>query len=359
MRAATRPRVKMPKVKKPRSKVNDLKAIYRRYVSADISARIAALAEATIWYDSAIPSLIAKKPLNTEEQTLYSKANKAREYGRRGGTEEEQDTGYAKCLRMYEKLFSPRIDGLPEVDTYIEQYKKLKPKLDMKHAELVARYAAAMDALNASFKPLGIEFAIHKADPDSPRQFDGNNKILISTELGKALSEKAKTEGLIAVVFSEAVTALKAAALEKDDQGEYAYNFPKLIDLIPKMLQAVMDYCYTVPRVKLFKQATPGATTPVSVTPKQPKVPGVRPPHVGGRRTADLPFMPGSSIGKAFDMVLKGTTWIELDAMLQSIGCAPGRVHRHILAGEFRGFHWDVLNDATTGRVKISNLRKP
>jgi hypothetical protein len=350
----------MPKAKAPRYKVNDLKAIYKRYITGDVSARVAVLAEAVIWYDGVIPHLIAKKPMDDSEKSLYSKANKAREYGRRGGTEEEQDSGYATCLRTYEKIFGSRIDGLPKADTYIDQYKKLKPKLDAKTTELALRYATVLDALNNSFKPLGIEFAVHKADPEHPRQFDGTNKILISTELGKALTEKARSEGLIATVFSEAVTALKAAALEKDaTTGEFAYNFPKLIELVPLMLQAVLDYCYKVPRAKLFKQATPGATTPVTPKTHTPRQPGVRPPHVGGRRTADLPFMPGSSVGKAFEMAMKGTTWNELDTYLTSINCAPGRVHRHILAGEFRGFHWDVTNDASTGRVKITNLRKP
>lgn len=332
--------VKPPKVAKPKPIKLNLKALsdaYKKFVVGSITARIQALYEALNWWDAAIPVFLGKKALDSSGLTTFERANKARAIGiGTASGEEERETALRTCIKQYEKLWADE-HQLPKLSDYVAQFDADRAKLEAQAQALRARYEETLGALKGAFAPLGLEFSVQKSPV--ARQFDGLKTIILSDDLCRVLISKSKTEGLISVLFSEAVTALKASSLERNEDGSSFLNVRKLAASIPVALSGILQYCGNVPRNKVFKcapdeleatvEAAPVSSTSYTraqrtYTPRAPKDPNAapkptRPMSTSGGMVGGL-YRPNSSIATIFQRLedQKPHTLAELGAGLSA-----------------------------------------
>jgi len=281
---------------------------YRRSITGSDSGRVAAFFDALNWWDEAMTYYLSIKPLDVNQVKKYDTANKVRTLAvDPGAAEGERVNALERCIKLYEKIWDDRKP--PAVQSFLDKYNTEKADLAAKEQALTAKYNVVLEALNHSFSPIGIEFAVQVSDV--ARQFDGNNKVLLSRTLAKVLSEKARKEGLLPVVFSEAYTVLKAASVERDASGTHALNFQKFYTLFPKMMESILQFCGTVDRHKVFKavpvllEATVSSqVNGAAATPKMPRVPGAHRPRmqssgplVGGK------YRPGCSFAVLYQVL--------------------------------------------------------
>lgn len=308
---------KVAKVKPVKIVTRDLEAAYKKLLSGSTTARVQALYEALNWWDLNIPVFLTRASLDSSGISTYEKANKARALGVGSGSgDEERETALRHCIKLYEKLWAAA-NKLPTIAVYLERLEAERAKLEAQEAVLRARHEETLGALQSAFSPIGMKFQVQKSA--IARQFDGINTIILSEDLCKVLMSKARSEGMLSVLFSEAITALKAASVERNDDGSSYMNVQKLAGCIPSVLSGILQYCDGVPRGKVFKAAPDVDAVEATVTsytprqarqPREPKVYTPRPqrdpnapkvkrtfghgPMVGGM------YRPGSSIAIMF-----------------------------------------------------------
>lgn len=356
--------VKPPKAAKAKPvKINtrELESAYRKLLSGSTTARVQALYEALNWWDATIPVLLTKASLDSSGISTYERANKARALGVGSGSgDEERETALRHCIKLYEKLWATA-HNLPTITTYLERYEEEKAKLAAQEAALRARYDETLSALQTAFAPIGMKFQVQKSP--IARQFDGLQTIILSEDLCKVLMHKAKSEGLLSVLFSEAVTALKAASVERNDDGSSYMNVQRLSSSIPVLLSGILQYCDTVPRSKVFKSAPSAdaveATVSSTYTSKvrQPRVPreprAPRPqrdpnaPRVkrsfGGGPMVGGMYRPGSSIAIMFQR-LEDMKPHELNDVAAGLN----------IASPMERLKWIIRHGKETGKWRIS-----
>lgn len=355
------PRVpKGPKVKPPaKPKSKELTGAYKKLISGSRQARIQALYEAINWWDVAVKYFLSKKPMDANALSTYEKANKARVLGLdTGATEGEKEMALSRCLKLYEKIWAAS-NGVPEIDPYLQTLNQEQAKLEAKELALQARYTDTLDALNKSFEPLGMSFGVQKSD--IARQLDGK-RILLSQDLCKVLSNKGRSEGLLSVLFSEAVTAVKAAAVETDAEGRATLNIQKILSDIPVMFQSILTFCDSVPRSKVFRaapetlEATVGASV-ASSKPRQPRDPNK--PHTSqGPRRSGLRvggrYLPGSAMAILYEQ-LQDQLAHPLSEILKglAVGNPADRLKWLTRHGDETG-KWKVTVSGNTVQMKMS-----
>lgn len=351
---------KMAKVKPVKIQVRDLEAAYKKLLSGSTTARVQALYEALNWWDSNIAIFLSKASLDSSGISTYEKANKARAIGVGSGSgDEERETALRHCIKLYEKLWAAEYK-LPTVATYLERYEAEKQKLQAQESALRARYEETLQSLQSAFAPIGMNFQVQKSAIS--RQFDGLQTIILSEDLCKVLMHKAKSEGMLSVLFSEAVTALKAASVERNDDGSSYMNVQRLANSIPVLLSGILKYCDTVPRGKVFKCAPDEVEAKVSQTsytvrqPRQPREPHATTPRPQRDPNAPRPkrsfgsgpmvggmYRPGSSIAIMFQRLEDG---------------APHQLHDVAaglnIASPMERLKWIIRHGRETGRWSVT-----
>jgi hypothetical protein len=306
------PKVKARKVKEQRPKGSELAKIYKKILVGKLVTRIAVLHEALAWWDTHIPYFIKKRgALGTAQQKYFEVANKSRNLGSGAGArEEEQETALKTALTYYEKIWATAFK-LPIIKTAWDRLLVAKPVLEQKAAAASARYTIVTEALNHCFSQFNVTFDVHKAH--EPRQYDGAGRIMLSTELARTLLDRTRKEGLLPAIFSEAVGALQAAAVERDSAGAVALNLQKFAQLVPAMLDAILRYCATVPRSKVFRGYTGvDETTPAAPTVKGSAPTKSKPTVKGSSRARDAGelvggrYRPGSGMAQLYERVADG-----------------------------------------------------
>jgi len=218
--------------------------------------------------------------------------------------------------------------------------------------------------LNDTYKPMGVEFSIVKSD--TARQFDGINKILLSETLAKVLVAKAKKEGYLPVIFSEAPTVLKVASIERDLQGNAALNLQNYMKVVPTMLENVLRFAGTVDRHRIFRMSPDSLEASVgtvvsnpSETTKEPRV--ARPnngtvprpklqtgPLVGGK------FKQGSAMATLYNTVADGQVHPLGDILAKlPVGDPMGRVKALQRIGS-ETKKWTVTLTKTTVQMAVT-----
>lgn len=292
---------KAPKRKKPnKPKVKELVDSYRQYVSGNIETRVTALAKALQWWDAAIEYFIFDTPLNSRQVKLYGLSNKTRSLGARvESTGPERELALVRTIEMYHKIWP----SAPPFSSHKDKFEAVRIKLEQRQQQVENRHRFVLESLNGAYQEMGVKFVVSKSD--IARQFDGSGTILINPDLTKVLSNKARREGVLPVLFSEAFTVLKAAAIERNTSGEAVLNLERFAKLVPVMLGAILAHCGKVERSKVFKLCPEvveaKVDTTVSAKTTSPRAGGTGPkrtrkgPKVGGR------YMPGSAMAIVYE----------------------------------------------------------
>lgn len=261
---------KPAKVKLPKPDMKALVAIYKKLIAGSVTARVQALYEAITWWDSNIKVFLAKKPMDSSNISTYEKANKARTLGIGSGSgDEEKETALRHTIKLYEKIWAAD-NKIPAISPYLTKLDEQKAKLEAQEKALQAKHAEVLSTLQTAFSPLGVNFAVQKSE--IARQFDGLKTILVSQDLCKGLADKAKAEGILSMIFSEVTTVLKAASIERDEDGDSVYNVQRLVSSIPAVLTSILQFCETVPKGKVFKAAPDTLEATATASQKSPKV---------------------------------------------------------------------------------------
>jgi len=294
---------KPPKRKKPQKpKVKELTDAYRQYVSGNIETRVTALAKALKWWDQAIEYFIFDKPLNAKQVKLYGLSNKTRTLGARvESTEPERELALVRTIEMYQKIWT----SAPSFNSHKAKFESVRVRLEQKQKQVESRHRFVLESLNETFESMGVKFVVSKSDV--ARQFDGSGTILINPDLTKVLGNKARREGVLPVLFSEAFTVLKAAAIERNTSGDAVLNLERFAKLVPVMLGAILTHCGKVERAKVFKLCPETVEAKVDTEVKSrdtsPRTGGGgsgpkrtrKGPKVGGR------YMPGSAMAMVYE----------------------------------------------------------
>jgi hypothetical protein len=309
---------KQAKAKFQKPKPSILHDTYKKLITANVAVRLAAFEEAMVWWDQAIPYFLSKAPLTAVQQKYFAQANKARTMAmtaaastassvQQSGTDSERENAYKMTITKYQTIWP----GAPKLDKVWQKFQAQKDILSKRDQELSLRFQYILDALNTAFQPLGLTFQVHKSE--KPRQFDGQDKILISSELAKSLVAKSKVEGMLPVLFSEAHTALYASAIDRGPDGQPITKLDKLARNVPVMMESMLRYINSVPRNKVFRQfadsaqltATIGAApTAAPKAPRTPRAPGSAPSGLKGRAAGVKVggrYIPGSAMAMLFE----------------------------------------------------------
>lgn len=245
-----------PKVPVPRQ--SELKEIFKKLITANISNRIAALGEALDWWDNAQKNFLTNSKLEPQQIKLMSLALKSRNLAIGAGTEPEKEQALLTALKLVEKIWVKKL-----VITHVEYYKKYeenKVTLEAKEKAYAERFQAITEAIDSAFKDLGLTYQVVKNTTQGGiREFDGEGKVLLTLNLAKELREKYKTEGLLPVLFSEAQYAMQCAGVDKindpDNPGQtkHVLSYKKMVEAFPKVLEGILTYMANLPKNKIFK----------------------------------------------------------------------------------------------------------
>lgn len=354
------PKVKLPKQKQkiPMPKVSVLAEAYKETVTGSDTARIAAFNKALIWWDEAIIHYLSKAPLDAAQVKKYEVANKARSLALgTGATDGERINALERTLQLYEKIWASQQP--PSITPYLEKYTAQKTELDAKNAAIAAKYQFIVDSLNSAFKDAGVSFEVQHAEKD--RQFDGHNKIILSKKLAKELVIKSRKEGILPVLFSEANTVMKVAAIETSVDGQSAMNFHKYYEQVPKIMANILAFCGSIDRKNVFKaaptalEATATNGTQASATPKPQTQRSTAPrpkmssgPLVGGA------FKPGSAMATLYAALADQAPKATADVLkLLPVGSPMGRLKALIDIGQKNG-KWTVTMSGNTVQMTVN-----
>lgn len=320
-------RRKMPKVKIPKPpklqlpERRELKEIYKKLITGNISARIAALHEALVWWDKAMVYLMAKHPIGKDSSKLktLNKATKARNLGVGGSTEPEMEQGISMAIKLYDKLWGTDA-SIPSLENAYKRYEDRKDELEAKEAENRTRFQKVLEALEKVFNPFGLKFDIQKSEKlrEVTVGDDDSIKIILSRRLAKELYRKLRSEGMLTVLFSELPTVIKASGLEKSADGDgndvWEPNLVKMIENLPPALENVLAYCNEMPTRKVFRKFEGALEAEVhdkgkAAFPKAPKAPRAvsngqpRPKLQRGGLKIGGRYTPGSAMATAYQVL--------------------------------------------------------
>jgi hypothetical protein len=289
--------------------------IYKAFSSPQVGMRVSALYEALRWWDGAMQVYMTQTPLDANRAKSLIQANKARTLGLSASTPDESETAMAQCIRLYEKLFN---QSSPSIKEAYERFKDTRDRLALKEHAWVDRFKVVLEPLNEAFKVFGKKFVITQQTASGGREFDGDNTIFLPQALAKSLLLKMKQEGVLAVLFSEAFTVVKSFGFEKDVATDtHVPNLERMLDAVPIMLDAVLQYCNVAPARHVFKQYLGSleainevvATLRPNPTLAAAKVPRPQRFRVGGKQAGGPRvgiFLPGSAMALLYTALEDG-----------------------------------------------------
>lgn len=298
-------RTKAPKApappKLPRPKSKDLTMIYKGLMTVSIENRLATLAYALHWYDTAMPYFVQKGLLTVEIKSKLEKAVLCRRKGM-GCTDpsqnHEKETAFLMALRMYERAFEPLKP--PRVDKFYGEFQQRKATLELAQQKMEDKYGEIIRLLQVA---IGNRVKLNLADAPKLRQYDPSmSTASYNREAAKQMTEKMRSEGFMAVFIEQLDFLARYASLENDGKGGWTFDPQKQIDTMGEMLRDFVKFCRSeeapkklvrTPSVETPKieftapvtsqptsQAAPSSTAPATARPPRQRAKG---PKIAGR----------------------------------------------------------------------------
>lgn len=363
-----------PTPKVPSPKQGDLKEIYKKLITASITNRISALFEAVGWWDEAIKHYMVGAKMTPEQIKRFGQANKSRNLAIGAGTDQEREAALTRTISLLEGVWAKQ--HILSYKPYYKQYEESKVKLEAKEAAATQRFQTLLEALNAAFNPLDRTFHIVKqTNSGAIREFDGENKILISMSLAKELNGKIKQEGLLPVLFSEVNTIIKSAGIDQitDPNApgniKHVMNFQKMLEAVPTALDGILQYVNNQSKGKIFKQysgtleatATGAVVNIPSVKAARVKTSGTNTPRVprqhtskGGAKVGGR-YAPGSAMAVLYEALedQKVHALSEVFKAVSGIVNNPADRMRYLIKHGERSGKWKIIQQNNTIQMVI------
>ena len=262
------PRQKKVKVPRPaklkRPKVRDLRMVLKGLLTVSVENRLAALAYALQWYDTALPYLIQKGQLTPDAKKKLEIAVKCRKQAIGTTNPEEKETAQLMAIRAYEKVCIALKPAL--VDKYYDLFKAKKSGLEHKQTRLAQKFGAVVGLLQ---KAIGDRVKLNVADAQKAIQYDPKLVSLsYNRDAAKQMALQFRAEGILPVFIDQLETLSMHAALEPDGQGGYQFDPAKQVQMQDELLKAFVLFAKSsdAPK-KLVKNGV--------VVQRQPKAPCV------------------------------------------------------------------------------------
>lgn len=363
-----------PVIKAVKPNSHELKFIYKKFVSANISHRISAFTEALQWWDKAVNyHMVTGFKMSPDILKKFGQANKSRNLAIGAGTEQEREAAFIRAVALLEKVFGQF--KIPSYKPYYDEYISKKEKLEERDAASNVKFQELLDAANQAFAPLGRSFELVKANTQGDlREYDGNGKIMLTTALAKSLKDKNRREGILPFLFSELFTVVKSYGIETVNDPaspggvKTVPNFKKMLAAVPKALEGILAYIATQPRSRVFKQfdgqleATATLSAPsapkvfvpkpprqanANAGPKTPRAPRQSGPLVGDR------YQPGSAMAILYQRLMDQKTHSLTDVLKNlPVNNAKERLKYLVKHGDRNG-KWSIVQQGNTIRMVI------
>ena len=152
-----------PVVKIAAPKSAELKEIYKKLVTANITNRISAFVEAIDWWDRAIPAYMTRLPkagMSSEQLKKLSQAGKSRNLALGAPGDMEKEAAWIRAISLMEKIWSN--EHPVSYKTFYDKYTANKVELEKKEANATSKFQVVLDALNSAFQPLALTFHLVK-----------------------------------------------------------------------------------------------------------------------------------------------------------------------------------------------------
>lgn len=283
------------KISKP--KVRDLKDILSGLITASLSKRIDALAEAMQWYDNAIDFVIKKGQFDPNTTAkLMEKSRKTRELGIKTNHPEEKELSFKQTVGIMQKICS--MLKPPPVEKYYAKYQSMKGKLETEGENANRKFSRILEIMNQLFPEAGIKFSVDPRSSD-PRKYDGTGEIIYSKHSMKEMWTLYRQEGVLALAFKEIMFLARAKATVPDGAGGFMRDHKLEIKAINELHQSIIKYARTdAAPTRLVKHPViyiAPTTQQVSTqsTVEKPKVSRV---GFGKKKEAGKPYASGSAM---------------------------------------------------------------
>lgn len=238
-RRTRQPRVKVAKPAKiPRPKVRDLRLVLKGLISVSVQSRIAALAYALQWYDTALPYLVQKGKLPPDGKKKLENAVKCRKQGMGTIHDEEKETAFLMAVRLYEKAC---VALKPvAVDKFFDLFKKKKVTLEKKQNKLELKFGGILEMLQ---KAIGNRVRLQVADAPKAVQYDpALTSLSYNRDAVKQMAQQYRAEGLLAVFVDQLETLSMHAALKPDGNGGWAYDPAEQVQVQDELLHSFITF---------------------------------------------------------------------------------------------------------------------
>lgn len=310
------PKPKVPKTpaaaKIAKPKVNQLRHIYKGLITADQGSRLAAMAYALQWFDTAIKYMLSANLFTPELQKKYAIAVKARNQGLGTNVNNEKEASFIAALRIYTKVCAPLHP--PEFDKFYSEYEQKKSKLEAKQDQLTGKFGNVVAMLKQALNPFNgqghpIEVVVSEIPTDV--KFDPElSRMTYSKEKAAKLKDTFRREGLLALAVEQSkLMARFAATVPGDQPGTYGIDGNKYINAIHQLMDNLVKFCQTSNAPK--RLAFPPKAAVQSVA-HQPKVgtgapSGVKRGPTHGPKIADY-YVSGSAMAILY-ITLQDQQW--------------------------------------------------
>jgi hypothetical protein len=269
---------------------------------------------ASDWYVENTPKLLRLHPVtaaDTDRQSQYNKALKAKDLGNNAGaTEGERTTAWQMAIRLYEKVFSGA--SLPTLAA-AEKAATEEPTRRIKNVKTV------LDSLNAAFNPVGIKYAPRAV---AERDFSENTMWIPQAELEQMVALPP-----LKLALAEAATVAQALSVRfvnsqpEIDCGALLTNVPFVLNSLYAWAEQSNGSVLlkAVGKVATAKQAT--VKSAGAATAPRHNASAVQTPNNATVRVINLGVIrPTSKIAKAALNFVDGKTVAETRAYFATLG---------------------------------------
>lgn len=393
----------LKKVAKP--KVQELKAELNAYLVPLQSERVFRLSKAVIWYNGAIPYILAHKlvPSQLDVKRLYELAIKCQERAAGTNFPHEAETALKMALRKFQEICQ-KFPGLPDINVFENKLDAMMPKIMEKQAKLEALYRDGIQLMQNAFglplkatycadckkyfqeNPEPCEKAGHGisikqslltklvvgTQPQTHQLSPAENTLFLGKTVMVRLTKAVKQEGPLVGLLTElpAIASL-SAYIPVMDNGVLKYQrdsdlmqafYENLMGNLTMWLKNGID-----PR-RLVRKNRPVAApiaAPIAAAsqPQAPAIPkvviprAVVPPPAGAFVPVagePMPWGATTRIAPLFSVLLKGVPETDLDALIVSMGLLPKAARYRLFRDGrdgIRGLNWKL--ETSNGITKV------
>jgi len=357
------PKVKMPKPPKAqRPKTSQLRKILKGLLTVSLANRLATLAYALQWYDPAILYLMQKKliklsndPKNpTKEQAALHIAAKCRKLGIGATIDQEKETGFLMAIRNYEKACHALKP--PLVDTFYDLFKNKKEKLESKQQKMEQKFGSVIGLLQ---KSIGSRLQLIVADAQKAVQYNPSlTSLNYNRDAAKALTQKFRQQGLLAVLVDQLDVLTRYASLKADGSGGWLYDPNEQIKVIGEVLENFLKFAASpdAPKrlVRNLQAPVPAAqgASPASSAKGAPKrtFGGSKGPKIGGV------YVPGTCGAIFYERLSDGKEW-DLNKLFEGVAHAHPIGPLKKMAKDGPAFGWTVV--ISNDKARLEKVGQP